>query len=589
MRKSIILFLLLLISQSGLSQEKYLKDAISNGRQQREMYEILNRKSKYIKLDKLKDACQSRNYIIGYYSIKEMGRFGDVAETVDRFCFIPRNEYGSYIFENISGTKPFSALKTRGAVYFFEKNQSDGSFFKRYTDVMWTGETKNGLINGTGEGFKQLSQNRFIFFAGTFINGIPSGKTRYCIYNVNQGKYPFNRKFNQEIECVTGNLSEDLCWFKDSYNYGYINQNGQTVIKPIFTSAKDFSNGIAYVTEGKTEVKINKTGKVIGVSEYAKLSFSEMVTMKEKHPDLTGSIEVLAAKYIESGISFRELDNVEKEFPNLKDKILPLKTALYRKDVAKLDDYYRKATTNLDGSFYGEKDIKAFIDLYSSFHFDPDGKLKQAKDIDDYHAVCRASNTYVPSGSLWKDRDFPLKPLFDDDCYNDLSTLSLGSSIANNGSQSAFSNYYDRVKVRIKSKYETLSNKINQDRNKYNAALRVYEAKEKRKWQIIDNINSSNIYNYVLKEKDWSRGRIFDSDDDFTDSREVSFKDLDYLDKSYGDFSETIYEIYNRDAGIHYFDVSTGLFSSASYTTYVDCLVAAFLKRYGRSWNKNKR
>ncbi len=321
MRKPIILFLLLLASLPGMSQEKYLKDAISSGRQQGQMYEILNSKSKYIDIKKLKDVCQSRDYIIGNYTVKEVGRFGDAAETIDQFLFIPRSEYSAYIFENISGVKPFSSLSSQGSVYFYVGSQSDGSFFRRYDDVKWTGEMRNGLVNGTGEGFKQLNQNSYIFFSGTFINGIPSGQPRFCTYNIDvQGKYLFNKSFNRDIACTTGKLSEGLCWFKNSDQYGYVNENGQTVIKPTFREAKDFSNGIAYVKEGQTEVKINKTGKVVAVSENAELSFSEMVTMKKNHPDLTASIEVLASKYIETGIDFKELDRVEKEFPNLKTK-----------------------------------------------------------------------------------------------------------------------------------------------------------------------------------------------------------------------------------------------------------------------------
>ena len=133
-----------------------------------------------------------------------------------------------------------------------------------------------------------------------------------------------------------------------------------------------------------------------------------------------------------------------------------------------------------------------------------------------------------------------------------------------------------------------MSSKIDRDRREYNAALQVYEAKLKRKEDILKNISASNIYQYVIREKDWSRGRVFDSDDDFTDSRVVYFKDLDHLDDSWGDFSETIYETYNRDAGIHYFSVTTGLFSSSDHTTYIDCLIAAFLSHYGERWNHNK-
>ena len=46
-----------------------------------------------------------------------------------------------------------------------------------------------------------------------------------------------------------------------------------------YKEAKDFFNGLAYVIPEKIEVKIDKTGRVVAISENAKMSFDDMVSI----------------------------------------------------------------------------------------------------------------------------------------------------------------------------------------------------------------------------------------------------------------------------------------------------------------------
>jgi hypothetical protein len=572
-----------------VAQDKNLKKAIKEGRQFCHFYEVNNDKEKYIELSKLQESCQSYKYIIGNYSIKEIGRFGDVANSVEHFEFIPVSEYGDYIFENISTITPSNMLKSKGSVYFFGWNQSAGTHFTRYNDVLWTGEVNNGFVNGRGEGFKQLSINTFLYFSGLFSNGIPTGETRFCTYNVNNKKYAYNKGSLGESKCMTGKISDGLCWFKYDNRYGYIDQNGQTVVKPVFQGAKDFSNGIAYVMEGPTEVKINKTGKVVAVSENAKMSFRDMVDMKKKHPDLTSSLEVLAAKYAKTGLTFIQLVEVERAFPNLKNTVLPYKTSIYQKDVKNLEGIYEKSKSDMNGYRYGEDDVRDFINTYGGYNFDPDGKLGIARELSDYHKASKAHRLSIDtSGSFVRISSFDGSPSYTESWDDDWNVLSDGLYVCDKGGQTAFSDYYASVKSKISSKRLNLNDKINRSIQEFNAAKKKYEAKQARIKNILDNINTSNIHKYVISEE-WSRGRFIDSDDDFSDPCRVKFKDLNHLDDNWGDFEVTIYETYKRKNEIHNFSFSSGLFSSKYYSTYLDCLVGAFLYHYNRSWDKNMK
>ncbi|MCR4957647.1 MAG: WG repeat-containing protein [Prevotella sp.] len=596
MKRVFVLAILVMTTLAGMAQEKLFDQAIKNGRAQKQLYEIYNAKSKMIKPDKLTQVGRERGYILGGYTMKEVGRFGDVAETVERFFFIPKDQYGEYIFENISETTPYARLTAQGKVYFYRKPADNGEFFTPYSDAKWSGEVRNGLICGTGEGFKQIGDRIFVYFKGTFNEGLPTGEARFCTYDYGRmQEFIYNKSLCQQETSTTGKLSDGMCWIKGGeQKYGFVNAQGKTVIAPQFRAAKDFSNGIAYVTEGKTEVKINKTGKVVAISENATLTFDEMVTMKKNHPDLLASIEVLATKYANSGLNFDQLVSVEKEFPNLKATVLPHKTALYRKDCQELDSYYDKCVEACKAGqrdFSGRSKANSFRSLYGKYDFDPDGRLPKASRMIDYYTVCDATNVYV-KGSYW-DTSYSGEPSFDDSCYGDLSLLSSANSICDSGAETDFADFYASVKPTIASKRNNLSLTADRSRSEYNSAHNRYveekrrqeEAQREAKKRALDSVNASNIYQYVVREKDWSRGRFLDSDDDYDDHRDVYFKDLDH--EGY-EFSETIHEVYNREHNKHYYWVSTGLFSSSSHTTYADCLVAAFLNRYGRSWYENR-
>ena len=581
MRRLILFFFIAVFSLSGFSQEKLFKAALKNGRPFKDYYVIYNDKSKMVKPQKLIKDATKHDYLLGDYTIKEIGRFGDVAESVETFRFLPKDEYDDYIFENISGNMSYSKLVNSGSVYFYGPQNT--TYFNLCTDVLWSGEVKNGLVCGTGQGFKQIGPKSFMFFSGTFIDGIPSGESRFCTYNdegTDNYRYANNKCHQATVK--TGRLSEGMCWIAERNGYGYINAQGELVIPARYNNANDFSHGIAYVKEGSVEVKINKKGDLVGISENAQLSYDDMVSFNRRHPETVESIEVLVSKYIQGETNFEHLVRVESDFPGMKSEVLKYKTALYRRDCQKLDECYDRVVAAL-GS--GNRDVSGrtmvsdFIGLYKKHSFDPDGKLAEARDLDDFYAVCQALGVGIKS-SYWSS-GFS-RPTFDDSGFEDVSILKRAKEVCDNCDNPNFAGFYQSVKDNLSYAYESLDRKVSNDYSRYQQAYAEYQAKQRKieehKKKVLETVNTSNIYNYVKYEGSWSRGRVFDTDDDYTDHRSVDFVDLNTENST---FTVTIHEDHHESRGEHYYSSSN---CNRTYSTYIDCLVAAFLAKYDKRW-----
>lgn len=60
----------------------------------------------------------------------------------------------------------YSSLKTKGTVFIQEKDNK----ITTYNGVLWSGNVKNGFIDGKGVGFLQSSTplGNYVLFSGTF-------------------------------------------------------------------------------------------------------------------------------------------------------------------------------------------------------------------------------------------------------------------------------------------------------------------------------------------------------------------------------------------------------------------------------------
>jgi hypothetical protein len=100
-------------------------------------------------------------------------------------------------------------------------------------------------------------------WASSFQNGLaPVDRISDCAYINTKGEQVLRLPTPADHRCVSvwGDFSEGLTPWSFSEKYGYIDQNGKTVISPQFDQPSGFSEGLAAVMVGKEWGYIDKTG-----------------------------------------------------------------------------------------------------------------------------------------------------------------------------------------------------------------------------------------------------------------------------------------------------------------------------------------
>ena len=518
MKKNILFLFCALACLAASAQEKYFDEALRQGRTLKSFYQIKNEKQKMIKVDDLIKYSKQKGYIMGKYTRKEMGRFGDVAITIKTFDFIPSSEFPQYICENLTGQSS-SNFKSKGTVYFYEPGGNE--YFRRYDNVMWTGEVKNGRIHGQGIGFKQADATNYISFTGTFNEGILQGEGQFYTYNQSSEKTYYVADWQKHLTGKTGRTVEGMTWFASNNKYGFINADGHAVVQPLYSRVNDYSNGYALAQEDGIEVKLDKSGNVSALADASKLSYSEMLAVKKKHPQLTKAIQSQVATTIGTS-DFAHLMEIDKDFPDLAQQTLTRKKAIYSQDCSKLSSVYQKAKSEAAGNrvdLSGQSFINTFINDYGSrFKFDPDNKVGTAKQLRDYYSVCNALQL-KPSSSYYS---WGRPPSFSDG--GQPAMLERAISLCND-SPADFKGFCNYAKPQIASNLTKVRSKLSQDRSAYNSAMNQYRRERDDELAALESMSLSEVLNRISSKGKWSRGRVFDSDDDYTDHRYIIFKD----------------------------------------------------------------
>lgn len=278
-------------------EDKHFREALERGRQAKSYYELINADKKVIKLEDLTEFCQSHGYLWSKdYTTKEIPKFGDVATSIHRFYFLPKEEWVYYVFEWTDRTMSRSSdLRNKGSVYFFDA--ASNSFICLRDNAMWTGSVSDGFVEGNGAGIWTRDGRNYYYFSGNFRKGFPVGKAKFRVVDSqSSGAWGYSPRETlpsgragdgsafREVEL--GEMQDGMALFRYLDNgekrkegselWGYVSQSGAIAIKPIYKTAHAFSNGRAAVVNDKGEdVYIDKTGQFVDYTAKQKQIIAE--------------------------------------------------------------------------------------------------------------------------------------------------------------------------------------------------------------------------------------------------------------------------------------------------------------------------
>ncbi len=592
--KKYILFLLIVLAQlPGFAQERHLWKAMENGRERGNYYVLRNDKKKMIRLDKIRSYCNRNGWFVGNYKSKSIVRFGDVSSTVSYFEFLPKNEFQDYIIENMLSRSKFSELRSRGSVYLFYNNPDN--MLTRKDNAIWSGQVSNGMIHGNGEG-AIIEGNEIITFSGTFQNGFPTG----TVYFKSNSKWKASNRLSYDDinnwQSNAGTLSDGMLWMGVNGKYGYVDNNGKTVIKPAYEKAQPFSNGYATVSLGKANFKINKSGQLLEFINRQQLSVEDMANLSNTYPNIK-LIQDQVTRHASQAKSFEELLSLEKKFT--KFDFSKYKKSYYDKDKSVVKEFYNimvNSIKNKVNGFNGKYEIPQAVTAFGKKYeqYDPEKWAKCTKLFGYYKDVDLCSR---------KPHDQNISEL--KRAYNSAnSALSILKDLsANQGEKETVSNYFRSNGATYINRAQNLERLAEERRifaelqaqknNKNNNNNNNNRSNTQNRGISLDDINSRNIQSYVV-----SRSQKYETREDY----EYYDDDFDYEDYFYDDgyevirYTVTIYNVTMRDykgngtfnVTIEYNTYDGGNYpysyhgSSYGYKYYDECLVDAYRHHYGR-------
>lgn len=399
---------------------KLLRNAITNGRQPGSFYIFRNEKNKNVTSDELLAFARGHRCLTGKISSKEVKRFGDFSGVVNEFEFLPLEEFPQYVFECMYPQGDFSSMSKNGSVYLGEPNNTNSLIFKKYSDVMWSGDVgANGMINGQGYGFLTTNSDAYYQFRGTFHNGLPEGD---CFIHMYQGQLDNKVKNNyKRWQTETGTIGNGMIWFKGSNDlYGFIDKDGNLIHDAIFKKISDLDEkGVVTVEKDGYKFWMDKKGALLYLKPEGNLYLVDLMEFCNNNPDFREAVENTLIANAEK-MSLDLLIDTEKSFPELSDRLLPFKMKIYEPKAEALLAAYDKAVKASQGDVK-YADVKEYQSIANDFidemsKFDPKSLLSKAKDlysfctivksleIDYMKAIKSASNeiVYIFEHDLWE-------------------------------------------------------------------------------------------------------------------------------------------------------------------------------------------
>lgn len=277
------------------SKNKLIKQAFERGRKPNEFYVIRNEGGKSIKVEKMREDIQKEGYIAGSYTTKSVTRFGDVSSSLSTMQFLPKDEYESYLFYNLDNdwSTKFEQLNQTGSAYCYNGTSSLGSYFTKCDNIRWSGEVKNGYLNGAGVGMAKLNDYKMVYFKAVFDMGVPIGDNTFKWYDLNGNYDPYSSSRVSSHTSNVGKFYDNLADIKVNNKYGFISRDAKTAIPVEFNSVVSyFSNGRATVTNDKEEIIIDRTGKQVDLSARQKKIYADIKAEEDRKAEAARQAEL---------------------------------------------------------------------------------------------------------------------------------------------------------------------------------------------------------------------------------------------------------------------------------------------------------
>lgn len=232
----------------------------------------------------------------------------DPKAIVTTVLFLKKGEYKNYALKHLAKYAQ-SKMITNGtnADAFIPTFDNQMQLLKQ-NNVVWNGNSSNGKISGNGQGY-HYNNGTIIYFSGSFKDGYPSD-CRFYQYTIKEDEVFSIYKVKQEGIMVS-NFSDGLAAFtKPTELYGFINQNGEIVIRQQYTKVVEpFHDGKAVVYDDKrhSNIIINTNGDFVEHEE--KYIYENAMNGRPVYSQLTSTGKGMFFKYSNYAFEGVMIDN----------------------------------------------------------------------------------------------------------------------------------------------------------------------------------------------------------------------------------------------------------------------------------------
>lgn len=234
----------------------------------------------------------------------------DPKAIVTTVLFLKKGDYKNYALKHLAKyAAPLSKVSINGTnanayIYTFDYLTQ----LLTQNNVVWNGNLSNGKISGDGQGY-YYNNGTIIYFDGSFKDGYPSD-CRFYQYTIKEDEI-FQRSKVREEGIIVGDFREGLAVFtKPRELYGFINQNGEIVIRQQYTKVVEpFHDGkaVVYDDQRHSNIIINTIG---GFEEHEeKYIYENKIKGRPVYSQLTSTGEGMFFKYSNYAFEVVMIDN----------------------------------------------------------------------------------------------------------------------------------------------------------------------------------------------------------------------------------------------------------------------------------------